>query len=457
MMKNKTLLCLCLLFICLFKTYGQSWLALDSGIDVDTVGTVYCMAPYNGSLYAGGRFMSAGNSSAINIASWNGSAWSAVGRGVGRPDIPKHISTTSNTVYAMAVYNNELYVAGVFDSAGGVPAKGLAKWNGAVWSSVVSDTGYGTALTVYNGKLYVAGNFASQTGCPQEYLCSWDGNNWVVIDTFLVGDFFFTGVNIASLAVYNNTLIVAGAFGGIGNNQLQVNNIAAWNGTQWDSLSTGVGTTTNNFVSVLANINNALYAGGGFSTAGGVTANSIASWNGSQWSALDHGVSFPNNFYIVYGLCTDNNGNLVAGGSFTGAGNTPVNNIAMWDGSSWSPLGLGIDTPGQISTLCNWNNNIYAGGNFIRAGTVSAINIAEWTSATGLQNLSAGSNITIYPNPADNKVLIQNLEPGASVTVSDILGHAITHFIATSATETIDIAPLSAGTYFVNGTAFVKK
>ncbi|MFH0983162.1 MAG: hypothetical protein V2A79_16705, partial [Planctomycetota bacterium] len=30
----------------------------------------------------------------------------------------------------------------------------------------------------------------------------------------------------------------------------------------------------------------ALYAGGGFTTAGGVSANYIAKWNGTQWSAL---------------------------------------------------------------------------------------------------------------------------------------------------------------------------
>ena len=35
----------------------------------------------------------------------------------------------------------------------------------------------------------------------------------------------------------------------------------------------------------------ALYAGGAFTTAGGVAANHIAKWNGSSWSALGSGMN----------------------------------------------------------------------------------------------------------------------------------------------------------------------
>ena len=35
----------------------------------------------------------------------------------------------------------------------------------------------------------------------------------------------------------------------------------------------------------------ALYAGGGFTTAGGVSANYIAKWNGSAWSPLGSGMN----------------------------------------------------------------------------------------------------------------------------------------------------------------------
>ena len=45
----------------------------------------------------------------------------------------------------------------------------------------------------------------------------------------------------------------------------------------------------NGFVYALAVSGTNLYAGGSFSTAGGVPANFIAKWDGSTWSALGSG------------------------------------------------------------------------------------------------------------------------------------------------------------------------
>ena len=42
-----------------------------------------------------------------------------------------------------------------------------------------------------------------------------------------------------------------------------------------------------------------LYAGGYFTTAGGVTANYIAKWDGSAWSALGSGMSGCSDPYVV--------------------------------------------------------------------------------------------------------------------------------------------------------------
>ena len=58
--------------------------------------------------------------------------------------------------------------------------------------------------------------------------------------------------------------------------------------------------------------NGDLVAGGGFTTAGGVSANGIARWNGTSWSALGSGMDAS-----VYALATLPNGNLVAGGEFS--------------------------------------------------------------------------------------------------------------------------------------------
>jgi len=86
-----------------------------------------------------------------------------------------------------------------------------------------------------------------------------------------------------------------------------------------------------------------VYAGGGFTTAGGVAANNIAKWNGSNWSSLGTGM---NN--AVYALAVDGSGNVYAGGIFSTTGGVAANGIAKWNGSSWSALGMGVDNYAKL-------------------------------------------------------------------------------------------------------------
>src|SRR5688572_15469210 len=76
-------------------------------------------------LYAGGDFSSAGGVAASRIAKWNGSSWSALGSGLGG---------LGSSVRALAVWDDgsgpALFVAGRFDTAGDVPALNVARWDG---------------------------------------------------------------------------------------------------------------------------------------------------------------------------------------------------------------------------------------------------------------------------------------------------------------------------------------
>ena len=88
-------------------------------------GSVYASCTYDdgtGTVYIGGLFQTAGGLPAANIASWNGVWWSTLGAGV------------SGSVFALAVYDDgtgpALYATGNFTSAGGIPANGIAKFNG---------------------------------------------------------------------------------------------------------------------------------------------------------------------------------------------------------------------------------------------------------------------------------------------------------------------------------------
>ncbi|HEX6812358.1 MAG TPA: hypothetical protein VF384_12090 [Planctomycetota bacterium] len=75
--------------------------------------------------------------------------------------------------------------------------------------------------------------------------------------------------------------------------------------------------------------NGDLVAGGGFTTDGGVSASNIARWNGTSWSPLGAGMNDD-----VMALAVLANGDLVAGGAFSSAGGAPAHFVARWNDRS---------------------------------------------------------------------------------------------------------------------------
>ena len=73
--------------------------------------------------------------------------------------------------------------------------------------------------------------------------------------------------------------------------------------------------------------NGEIYVGGIFSNAGGVPANNIAKWNGTSWSAVGTGTNDAVNDFAIF------NGELYVVGGFTTAGGISANRIAKWDGT----------------------------------------------------------------------------------------------------------------------------
>ena len=181
----------------------------------------------------------------------------------------------------------------------------------------------------------------------------------------------------------NRNLYAGGNFTSAGG--IPANNIAKWDGRIWRPLDSGLGGQCN---ALVFDSNRNLYAGGAFTTAGGNTVNYIAKWNGSSWSSVgtasNTGLSG-----ICYTLKVDSSNNLYVGGSFLRAGTVTVNNIAKWNGSVWSALGPvsgpGLGTGGSSTcfaiTIAS-SGNLYAGGNFTKAGTVTTNYIAKWNGNT---------------------------------------------------------------------------
>src|SRR5438445_9420898 len=101
--------------------------------------------------------------------------WSDVG-GVGM--------ASGYTVYAVAVYNDELYIGGSFPSVTGpgTACANLCRWNATNgWRAVGTFTNSYTAgsvfaFAVYNGQLYVGGAFLNAAGVTKcDQICRWNG------------------------------------------------------------------------------------------------------------------------------------------------------------------------------------------------------------------------------------------------------------------------------------------
>ena len=374
------------------KWNGTTWSALGAGVN----SAVRAMTVFDDgggpALFVGGQFLSAGGAPAQRIAKWDMTSWSALGGGMNGPVLG---FTTFDDGGGPA-----LYACGQFTVADGVPCNRVAKWDGSAWSALSGGLGGDTrALAVFDSgqgpALFAGGNFSAADGLPVQSVASWKGSGWSALGT---------GADnlVESLAVFDDgggpALYVGGDFKMIGG--VLANGIAKWNGSTWSSLGTGVNTPSVWALTVFDDGGGAaLYAGGNFFSAGGVTVHSIARWDGTSWSALDSGLSGE-----VQTLAAFDDGSgpaLFAGGFFMFASGVPASGIAKWNGSSWSALGQGLAGPTfpEVFALEVFDDGggpaLYAGGQFMQAGHVAASGIAKW-DGSGWSALGTGVVGIVY-------------------------------------------------------------
>ena len=142
----------------------------------------------------------------------------------------------------------------------------------------------------------------------------------------------------------------------------------------WSTLGTGM---SGGGVTALAVSGTDLYVGGLFTTCGGTpNCNNIAKWNGSSWSTLGTGVSSD-----VYALAVSGTDLYVGGGFTTCGGTSGCNRVAKWNGSSWSTLGSGVSS--YVFALAVSGTDLYVGGLFTTCGgTPNCNNIAKWNGSS---------------------------------------------------------------------------
>ena len=371
-------------------------------------------------LYAGGAFLSAGLTLANHVARWNGSFWTPLSGPSG--------TGVNNIVWSLTSFDDgsgpALYAAGGFYFAGGVRANRIAKWNASGWSPVngatlgigpnnQSDTSHARVVIVSDigpdPALVVGGTFSTSGGLEVSNLALWNAQGWLPIPTD--GGAALIGV-VNTFSVFDDgsgpALYAAGDFRSSVSQPLD--RVARWNGSAWTPLAgpgdTGLNGPAHASIVFDDGSGSALYVGGSFSQAAGVTVNGIARWNGAAWSPLfGPGAPGVGGTTGVKAMAEYNDGTgaaLYVGGSFNTAGGELVNSIARWDGFEWSPLNgtSAVGTSGSVAAITVFDDGngpaLYVAGNFGSAGGISANKIARWNGVTWTALHNTGFNNSLF-------------------------------------------------------------
>ncbi len=142
---------------------GTNWKAPDptSPSYLLVGGNPLAFAEYNGKLYVAGNFIAAyyNQSDKAYLAIWDKATQTL------QPAYPAG-QAPDNNVWALAVWNNKLYIGGQFQTIGGVTSPRLAALNGTTYEAVPGSPASGEVrvLLPKASDLYVAGNFTSAGG-----------------------------------------------------------------------------------------------------------------------------------------------------------------------------------------------------------------------------------------------------------------------------------------------------
>jgi hypothetical protein len=305
--------------------------------------------------------------------------------------------------------SGELIASGSFSAAGGALASNVARWTGSAWSALVpgTDMRIDGIRTLANGDLVAFGHFTQIAGISALRIARFDGSTW----TPLGG-----GCNSPVLAVTelaNGDLVAGGVFTTAGG--VAASRIARWDGSAWSTLGSGIQGAVRALVALP---NGDVVAAGEFVAAGGAPAMLIARWDGASWSPLGAGLGPVSPSTAAYALLALPGGDLLVGGTFTTAGGATANRIARWNGTSWSPLGTGMQgatlfVPSVNALTLLPNGDVLAAGDFLSAGGTSASYIARWDGGSWSALPGAPAPLRAVLRLPDGDLLAGGYGPGS--------------------------------------------
>ncbi len=319
------------------------WSLFGVGADSNVFDVVFGL---DGKMYVAGDFTTIAGVAMAGIGYYDGT-WHAMGSGA---------AGGSPSVLARGP-DGSIYAGGTFTSMGGVATTNfVARWNGSAWVSIGSANGTTIAAMVAgpDGKIYAGGDFTTIGGVAANRIAYWNGAAWVAM-----------GTGAASPV----TEITVGP-DGFAYMAVLASNVYKWNGTVW----TSIGAIDNQVDTLTFGLNGILYAGGSFTTIGGVTASRIAQWNGVAWSTLGTGVTNAGGTQRVRDIMVEPNGVLVVVGTFdTAGGITTINNIVRWNGSAFVYYDMDVNWSTVFVATRGPDGTVVFGGASSAAATSAAL------------------------------------------------------------------------------------
>ena len=311
---------------------GQRWSAVPGldgpGLELDRRATTLEVFD-DGSgpvLFAGGEFTTAGGQAATGIARWDGAAWS----GMGGPGFPGG----SATIYDIHVHDfgggPMLYACGVVARAGRTGAGTVWRYDGTTWTEPGDETPRGGPmykLASYSGHLYAAGSFQLIGSGSLPGIARFDGAVW---STPLGPDQGIRSTRFWPLLRTDidgrDVLVAGGVFTVDQGGETIATQLATWNGERWDSLTTSPAVDTRDPTTLTLFDDGSgpdLFVGG-IDIAGG---SNVARWRGGTLTPLP-----PLEIEVAVELFVYDDGagqSLLAGGGLNGGIASP-SFLARW-------------------------------------------------------------------------------------------------------------------------------